>query len=233
MPPPRPLSLTRDHVAFIHREVPEDAILPGFRPYSDAEFAAMAARTLQADPAPAAPLRLFVYGSLIWKPEVAHEAEDEAILHGWHRSFCLSMPRYRGTPDFPGLMMALDRGGSCRGLILTLEAGDKAAQVEKLLRRELPLMPPGNLAAWVVPRMAKGAVPALAFVANRESPRYRSRLPEDEVAGILAWACGYGGSCAEYLLNTVSGLEARGIRDGLLYRLQALVADRIDALMKS
>lgn len=231
MPAIRPLALTPDHVAFIRREVAEEAPLPGFRPFSGEEYAAMAASTLAADPAPEGPLRLFVYGSLIWKPEVGHEAEEQAILRGWHRSFCLSMSRHRGTPDFPGLMMALDRGGSCRGLILTLEAGDKAAQVEKLLRREMPQSPPGNLATWVAPRTAKGAVPALAFVVNRASSRYRRRLPEDEVADILARACGHGGSGAEYLLNTVSGLESRGIRDSLLYRLQAMVADRIEAMI--
>ena len=230
-PHPRPLSLTPDHVAFIHRPVPEGDPTPGFRPQSDAEFADWTARMLASDPDPAGPLRLFAYGSLIWKPEVAHVAEEEAHLAGWHRSFCMRLPRFRGTPEFPGLMMALDRGGSCKGLIFTLPPGDKAAQMDKLLRRELPYVPASNLPLWLRPRTAQGPVPALGFVMSRASPLYTGRLSPEAVADVLARACGYGGTGAEYLLNTVAHLEARGIHDSLLWRLQALVAARIAAAM--
>lgn len=228
---PRPLALTQAHVAFIHRVVPEDGTIPGTRPWTDAEYADLTRSVLAQDPEPGAPLRLFVYGSLIWKPEVPHVAEEEALLPGWHRSFCLHMPRYRGTPEAPGLMMAIDRGGSCRGLIFTLPPGDKPAQVEKLLRRELPMTPPGNLPRWLTSRTARGPVRALGFVANRASPRYTGRLSEDRVADVLAMACGFGGTGAEYLLQTVSHLEARGIHDSLLWRLQAKVAMRIAGAM--
>jgi cation transport protein ChaC len=49
------------------------------------------------------------------------------------------------------------------------------------------------------------------------------------VADVLAKACGHIGSGAEYLLNTVTHLEAKGIHDANLWRLQKLVAARIEA----
>jgi cation transport protein ChaC len=82
---------------------------------------------------------------------------------------------------------------------------------------------------WVRVNTASGPVPALAFVMNRASPLYTGRLPPEAVAAVLARACGHLGSGAEYLLNTVTELEARGIRDSGLWRLQRLVAARIDA----
>ena len=226
---PNALRLTTDHVTRIHREIKDDGMTPGFARHTDTEFAGWVARVLAKDPAPDGPLQLFVFGSLLWKPEVAHVAEATALLRGWHRSFCIRLPRFRGTAEFPGLMMALDRGGSCRGLVLTLEPGDKAQQLDKLFRREMPFSPSANLPRWVHVETASGPVTALAFVMNRASPLYTGPLSPNAVAEVLSQACGYGGTGAEYLLNTVAQLEARGIRDSLLWRLQDMVAERIEA----
>ena len=223
------LRLTSGHVARVHRDVPETPGLSGFARHTDAEFADWVARAQGCDPAPGGALQLFVYGSLLWKPEVAHVAETPALLRGLHRSFCIRLPRFRGIEDFPGLMMALDRGGSCRGLVFTLEPGDKPAQLDKLFRRELPYTPTANLPRWLRVQTADGPVTALGFVMNRASSLYTGALTPDAVADVLAKACGHGGTGAEYLLNTVTQLEARGIRDSLLWRLQHMVADRIKA----
>lgn len=228
----RRLSLTPAHVAFVHRQVEETPPLPDLHRATDREFAEWTRQVLASDPDPPGRLRLFVYGSLIWKPEVAHESEEPATLHGWHRSFCIRLSGFRGTPEEPGLMMALDRGGACRGMIFTLPAGDKAMQIHKLLRRELPFAPPGNLPGWLQARTGRGPVPTLAFIANRRSPRYAGRLSVETVADVLARACGYAGTGADYLLQTVSHLEARGIRDSLLWTLQDMVAARIDTAMR-
>ena len=68
---------------------------------------------------------------------------------------------------------------------------------------------------------------AIAFVINPAHERYTGRLTDDAVADALARACGHVGSCAEYLLETVIHLEELGIRDRRLWRLQAMVADRL------
>jgi cation transport protein ChaC len=82
---------------------------------------------------------------------------------------------------------------------------------------------------WITVETASGPVTALTFVMNRASPLYAGRLSLDAVADVLARACGHWGTGAEYLLNTVSHLEAKGIDDRNLWRLQRLVGERIDA----
>ncbi|QYZ70432.1 gamma-glutamylcyclotransferase [Neotabrizicola shimadae] len=226
---PRRLSLTPALVARVTRAVPDTGPPPGMVLMQDADYDDWVTRTLAGNPAPDRPARLFAYGSLIWKPEIPHTAETEGTARGWHRSFCFRMPRFRGTPDLPGLMMALDRGGACRGLLLTLPTEDLPGQLHRLFRREFTVKPINSAPRWITVATAEGAVPALAFVMNRASPLYVGRLPDEEVAAVLATACGHVGSSAEYLANTVRHLEARGIHDRHLWRLQRLVAAEIEA----
>ena len=221
--------LTKGHIARVHRAVADTGPPPGMVLQTDADYAGWVARTVAGDPAPDQPIRLFAYGSLIWKPEVDHLAETPALARGWHRAFCLRQVRFRGTPDAPGLMLALDRGGSCRGVMFTLTPDEKAAQLDRLFRREFTVKPINNIPRWIKVQTASGPAVALAFVMNRASPAYAGALPLKEVAGVLSHACGHSGSGAEYLLNTVTHLESRGIHDRYLWQLQALVAARIEA----
>lgn len=230
MPRPAALRLTPAHVARVHRVVPDAGPTPGVAQQTDADYAAWVDLLLATNPAPRRPIRLFAFGSLIWKPEVDHLGERPALARGWHRAFCLRLNRFRGTVDQPGLMMALDRGGQCRGLVLELPPEDPAAQLDRLFRREFTVKPNSNIPRWLTVQTADGPEPALGFVMNRASPNYAGRLPDTEVARILARACGHWGSGAEYLRNTVAQLEARGIRDRGLWRLQALVAEEIDRI---
>jgi len=62
---------------------------------------------------------------------------------------------------------------------------------------------------------------------NRKAQSYTGRLPPEDVADVLAKACGHWGAGAEYLRSTVAHLEERGIHDRQLWRLQELVAERI------
>ena len=70
---------------------------------------------------------------------------------------------------------------------------------------------------------------AIAFAINRDSDAYVNGLSDAAVADVLAVAVGHWGSMAEYLHNTVPHLETLGIRDAYLWRLQELVAERIEA----
>ncbi len=196
---------------------------------TDADYADWVARIAQSNPAPDQPIRLFVYGSLIWKPEVEHIGAEEATARGWHRSFCLKMPRFRGTAEAPGLMMVMDRGGQCRGMMFTLPRADPKAQLDRLFRREFTFKPINNIPRWITVQTATGPQSALAFVVNRASPLYAGRLSLAAVASVLAHACGHWGTGAEYLMNTVQHLTAHGIRDRRLWALQDLVAAQIEA----
>ncbi len=224
----RALTLTSAHIARIHRALDDCGVAPGSELHTEAEYDDWVARIMAAHPDRARPTRLFAYGSLIWKPEIEHTGEQVGVARGWHRAFCLRIVRFRGTPEQPGLMMALDRGGQCRGVLFDLPDKDLEGQLGKLFRREFTYKPVNSMPRWIKVETASGEVPALAFVMNRASPRYAGRLPAEEVADVLSRACGHWGTGAEYLLNTVSHLEAKGIHDSSLWRLQKLVAERIE-----
>jgi cation transport protein ChaC len=125
-------------------------------------------------------------------------------------------------------MMALDRGGQCRGVLYDLPNDNLEGQFGKLFRREFTYKPINSMPRWITVETPSGPTPALAFVMNRASPLYAGLQSLEAFADVLARACGHWGSGAEYLLNTVSHLEAKGIRDSNLWRLQRLVAERIE-----
>ena len=179
--------------------------------------------------APNQGLWLFGYGSLMWKPEMEFAEQRLARLSGWHRRFCLWQWRYRGTTAKPALMLALDRGGSCRGIAYRVSPPDIAAKVRGVWRREM--IGKGYEPRWVTLRTEQGPVTAVTFVANRRGPRYAGRLNDGEVANYIASACGHIGPSADYLLETVRHCEAIGVYDPMLRRLERLVAERLDALL--
>jgi len=222
------MSLTSELVARAHRVVADPGPIPGLSYHSDADYDAIVREILTSRPT-GNEVWLFAYGSLIWKPEVDHLAEQEGVAHGWHRSFCFSAPRFRGTPEQPGLMMALDRGGQCHGVLYKLDAGNPDATLGKLFRREFTAKPPNSMPRWIKVQGAHGPITSLAFVMNRRSSAYVGKLKPEDVAEVLASACGHWGSGAEYLYNTVRHLGERGIHDSNLWRLQQLVAERLES----
>jgi cation transport protein ChaC len=224
----RIMSLTPELVARCHRVVEDPGPSPDVSYLDDDDYAAMV-ETVLANHDPDAPIWLFAYGSLIWKPEVPHEEERVATAHGWRRSFCLKLTRWRGTVDRPGLMMGLDRGGSCRGLTLRLPLGDSRVQLQKLFRREMTAKPSTYTPRWMKLSTQNGPIRGLGFVINRKGRAYAGPLADEEVAATLADACGHWGSGADYLHNAVTHLEKHGIHDRHLWRLQELVAAAIEA----
>src|SRR3546814_18016785 len=75
---------------------------------------------------------VFGYGSLMWHPGFPHVEVRPARLRGLHRSFCVYSHRYRGTPEAPGLVLGLDRGGSCHGMAFRVPAGEGEETVDYL-----------------------------------------------------------------------------------------------------
>ncbi|RWA65633.1 gamma-glutamylcyclotransferase [Mesorhizobium sp.] len=226
--PPRTMSLTEELVARCFRVVEDSGPDPNAMHLDDADYDAML-DTLEAELPGSEPLWLFGYGSLIWKPEIDHVEERVAVARGWHRSFCMKMTRWRGTREQPGLMMALDRGGQCKGVAFRLGAADRRRQLDKVLRREVTLKPTSYHPRLLNLASDGGTLRALAFVINRKGTTYSGPLEEKEVVERLATSCGHWGSAADYLYNTVKNLEQRGIHDRHLWRLQHLVAERIAA----
>lgn len=218
------MQLTPALVSTIHRDVADSGPPAGFFPLTDEDYAAKRDELLATRPA--GDLWIFAYGSLIWKPACETEDHGHAYLRGWHRRFCLRLQRFRGTVQAPGLMMALDIGGSCKGVLQRIPERFAAERLEQVLRRETSVRPVSNLPRWMNVDGADGKRRALAFTINRRSPNY-CRHSVQETAEILARACGHWGTGAEYLMQTVAHLEERGIHDPYLWKLQRLVAERI------
>jgi glutathione-specific gamma-glutamylcyclotransferase len=224
----RQIALTADHVARIHRVVEKPVLKTDahLTPLTEAEMTGLAGR-LARDCA-SGPLWLFVYGSLLWNPAFDHEERRVAIVHGWRRAFCLSIRNYRATPEMPGLMLALARGGSCLGAAFRLPDDDREARILRMIRREIAYHEDVRALRWVTARSPEGPVRALAFYCAHRGDGDYVYLPEDEQARRIATAVGHAGSCEEYLRNTVVHFEELGIRDSYLWRMQALVAREIE-----
>lgn len=167
---------------------------------------------------------IFAYGSLIWNPVLDFDARVVATVHGYHRSFCLWSRINRGTPERPGLVLGLDRGGRCPGIAYRIPARLAEDELRLLWRREMLL---GSYAPrWVHTTRAGKPFRALAFVVNRHLSGYAGRLPPERIVEILSRGHGKLGNGIDYLRQTVGGLTAAGIRDPRLARLDALARRR-------
>ncbi|MBM3504021.1 MAG: gamma-glutamylcyclotransferase [Alphaproteobacteria bacterium] len=166
-------------------------------------------------------LWIFGYGSLMWNPAIEVAERRPARLRGWHRRFCLWLPAGRGTAENPGLMMALDRGGSCRGVALRIAARHIEHETEVLWRREM--LAGAYDPRWVSLHSAEGEIVGVTFVVNRTHPLYAGRLPPAVQVRHLATAKGRLGRARDYLHNTVVHLDELGVADGPLHRLLAKV----------
>jgi cation transport protein ChaC len=167
------------------------------------------------------PVWIFAYGSLMWNPDFDFAEARPAFLYGYHRSFCLYSRDYRGTPEQPGLVLGLDRGGSCHGIAYLLPPDRVGESLDRIWAREMT----GRVYRMrrVALRTAADKVRGLACVVRRESPDYAGRLSVEEMARLLAVAVGGRGTGREYLANTVRHLEELGIHDALLHRIGARV----------
>jgi cation transport protein ChaC len=173
------------------------------------------------EPPPGQDFWVFGYGSLMWHPGFPHLEVRPAVLHGYHRRFCVYSYRYRGTPERPGLVLGLDRGGSCRGLAFRAPAAEREAVLDYLYEREM--LTGVYIPTWLTLETAQGPIEAAGFVVDRAHDQYTGRLAPEETLRLLCQGRGARGTCHEYLANTVRHLEALGIGAGELKRLLKLV----------
>lgn len=224
----RKLDLTSDLVALVWREVQDPGPDEDLREPSDEEYEAVAAKLVEAFGS--SPIWVFAYGSLIWRPDFDHVESTPGRVYGWRRKYCLRDVRWRGSAEHPGFMLALDRGGSCNGVVYRLPEGDRHAQMLRLLFREVAYEGDFDCMRILDVKAADGRVVRAftSWIMPRSDPDYLL-LPVAEQARLLARAVGFLGSAAEYLHNTVSHLSAAGIDDPYLWHLQRLVAAEISA----
>jgi cation transport protein ChaC len=163
---------------------------------------------------------VFGYGSLMWRPGFEHVEARRARLSGYRRRLCIRSHVYRGTPERPGLVLGLERGGSCLGIAFRVE-GSRADEVMAYLRaremttnvyheKRLPVRLDNDV-----------TVEAVSYVADRSHRQYVGGIGPDEMAATISGAAGEAGANEDYVLNTIAHLRELGIRDRWLESVAA------------
>ena len=172
---------------------------------------------------PRGDLWVFGYGSLMWDPGFPFAQAEAGLLHGYHRAFCMVSRRHRGTPERPGLVLALDKGGSCRGMSYRVDRSSAEAVLAYLWDREMARY--AYLPRTVTVRLRTQEVQCTTFVADRDHASYAGRLTPQRAARIIRRAHGGRGSNRDYLASTIAHLDELGVAVGPLRHLLRLVDD--------
>jgi cation transport protein ChaC len=180
----------------------------------------MSAKTLSDSELFNGDLWVFGYGSLMWSPGFAFVEQMPARLIGEHRALCVYSFVHRGTPEQPGLVLGLDRGGACRGIAFRVADADRAKTVAYLREREqvTSVYREVKRSVWLEDD-ARRRVSALAYVVDRGHAQYAGRLTPAEQLRLVRQGHGRSGPNRDYVLSTVRSLEAQGCRDPQLHRL--------------
>jgi cation transport protein ChaC len=142
-------------------------------------------------------LWVFAYGSLMWRPGFDFLERRHARLVGAHRALCVYSFVHRGTPQTPGLVLGLDRGGNCRGIAYRVAAAKRDTTIVYLRSREQ------------------------VTLVDRGHRQYAGRLPLEKQLHFVRQGHGRSGNNRDYVLAAVKEIEAQGYRD---IRLELLAA---------
>ena len=169
-------------------------------------------------------LWVFAYGSLMWRPGFDYLERRPARVIGAHRSLCVLSHRHRGTPERPGLVLGLDRGGTCRGIAYLVAEAKRAATVAYLREREqdTKVYREAMRTIWLLGEDER-QVEALCYVVDRAHPQYAGRMSLDQQLHHVRQGHGQSGANRDYVLSTVQELESLGFRDAGLH----LLAERL------
>jgi len=167
---------------------------------------------------------VFGYGSLMWNPGFPYLEKAGAQVFGYRRSLCVRSHVHRGTPEQPGLVLGLDRGGSCRGIAFRVSAEERLNVLDYLRARELVthvykerLLP--------ISLGDRRQVRAVGYVVDRDHVQYAGALDARDAAKIVRGAIGQSGPNPAYVINTVVHLREMGIRDHWLEGVSRLVGE--------
>ncbi|MGE3245291.1 MAG: gamma-glutamylcyclotransferase [Beijerinckiaceae bacterium] len=161
---------------------------------------------------------VFGYGSLMWRPGFAYAEKRHARIRGYRRSLCIYSHVHRGTPESPGLVLGLDRGGACRGIAFRVEEADWPQTLAYLREREQATSVYLETSHTLV--FDDGSVRrGIAYTVDRKHIQYAGRLTVDDMLPFVIQGIGQSGPNPEYVLNTYAHLCELGVRDDALARL--------------
>src|SRR5712664_3903883 len=185
---------------------------------------AMPAKILSEAESSKGDLWVFGYGSLMWRPGFEFLEQVPARLIGEHRALCVYSFDHRGTPEKPGLVLGLDRGGACRGIAFRVAAQHHNHTVQYLRSREQTTNVYREVmrSVWLE-NEARQRVSALAYVVDRGHVQYAGRLSLAEQLRHVQQGHGQSGANREYVLSTVGAIEAEGFRDRQLHQLATML----------
>jgi cation transport protein ChaC len=171
-------------------------------------------------------LWVFGYGSLMWRPGFEFIEQVPARLIGEHRALCVYSFDHRGTPEKPGLVLGLDRGGACRGVAFRVVAKRREQTIEYLRSREQTTHVYREVmrSVWLE-NESRDRVSALAYVVDRGHIQYAGRLSLAEQLRLVRQGHGRSGNNRDYVLSTVKSIEAQGFRDPQLHQLALMLHD--------
>jgi len=169
-------------------------------------------------------LWVFGYGSLMWRPGFEFIEQVPARLIGEHRALCVYSFDHRGTPETPGLVLGLDRGGACRGVAFRVAAKRRGDTVDYLRSREQTTNVYREVmrSVWLEDE-ARQRVSALAYVVDRGHVQYAGRLSLADQFRHVQQGHGRSGNNRDYVLSTVKSIEAQGFRDAQLHQLALML----------
>jgi glutathione-specific gamma-glutamylcyclotransferase len=171
-------------------------------------------------------LWVFGYGSLMWRPGFAYLERVRAKLIGLHRALCVFSFVHRGTPERPGLVLGIDRGGMCRGVAYRVAASARAATVDYLRSREqVTSVYVETMRQIELEDETRRRVRALCYTVDRSHVQYAGRLTLAESLHHVRQGHGQSGANRDYVLETVRALEALGYRETDLH----LLAEQLQA----
>jgi cation transport protein ChaC len=165
-------------------------------------------------------LWVFGYGSLMWRPGFDVLERVPARLIGLHRALCVFSYVHRGTPEKPGLVLGLDRGGMCRGIAFRVAAAKREKTIAYLRGREQVT----SVYLETVRRIeledeARRQVRALTYIVDRGHVQYAGRLSVEQSVHYVRQGHGRSGNNRDYVIETVRALEALGYRETDLHRI--------------
>ena len=149
-----------------------------------------------------------------------------ARLIGEHRALCVYSFVHRGTPEKPGLVLGLDRGGACRGVAFRVAEKMRAETVAYLRAREQVTIGLSRGDALGVAGGRRAATRQRAGLRGRSRPYAICRAAVDRrTASHRAAGTRPSGNNRDYVLATVKAIEAEGFRDAQLHQLALMLHD--------
>jgi cation transport protein ChaC len=160
-------------------------------------------------------LWVFGYGSLIWRPGFPFAERQLARVRGYHRALCVYSHVHRGTPERPGLVLGLDRGGSCRGIAFRVAAEHRDATIDYLRAREQVTSVYREI--YLNAEIDGGrSVAALSYAVDRSHRQYAGRLAREDIVRLVAQGRGVSGANPDYVRATQAHLAELGMADATL-----------------